>query len=386
MSMNKHNTRGTLYVSHVPIMLLGFVVTTLLMADVLVGAKLYQATVERNAQTEGGANMGPAPTSMEVLMLGDVGLQDEIVQSARQADGTYKFDFAFDRISDELNACDLRIINQETSLAPADPDYVGAQGQEVAWAPTDAVAALAAKVDACGFSAVMDATDSMYLFERNGLKVGVLTYASLASDEGVADQPLETEQPPDATATPLPYEQTIREDVAKVMDTGAELLVVCPRWGNGYETQPTDEQRAYAGLFCELGADVVFGCHPHMLQPVELLHNTEGHRTVCFYSVGTFLTATDAPTESFIGGIARVTLTRDKDGTCGVAAANLVPTVTCRTVGPNMGAYQLKDWTYELADESSVPFLTPDYAHAFCAQLLGHGFDDASGRYVVDLS
>jgi hypothetical protein len=123
-----------------------------------------------------------------------------------------------------------------------------------------------------------------------------------------------------------------------------------------------------------------------MLQPVELLHNAEGHRTVCFYSVGTFLTATDAPTESFIGGIARVTLTRDKDGTCGVAAANLVPTVTCRTVGPNMGAYQLKDWTYELADESSVPFLTPDYAHAFCAQLLGHGFDDASGRYVVDLS
>ena len=360
-------------------------VVALLVLDVVVGAKFFWALQENEAKARTNEGVVTSATSMEAMMIGDVGLQDEIVQSAQQSDGSYRFDFVFDHIADQLDDCNLCIIDQETVLEASDTKRT--KKQEPAKRIMDAPEALAATLDKQGFNIAMKSKDTVHLFERNGLKVGVLTYASLLSDDDQnADKQASADGQSKVANTALPHENKIREDVAKVLDAGAEMLIACPRWGNDYDTQPSDEQLAYAKLFCDLGVDVIFGCHPHMLQPVELLQNAEGHRTVCFYSVGTFVTTDDAQIESYIGGIARVSLERDDHAAYTVGAASLIPTVTCRTIGPHMSAYQLKDWTYALAEESYASSLTPDYVHAFCAQLLGRGFDDASGVYVLDLT
>lgn len=54
-------------------------------------------------------------------------------------------------------------------------------------------------------------------------------------------------------------------------------------WGVPYERQPTEQDRAKARQFIELGADAVIGHHPHILQPIEIYKGRP-----ILYSVGNF--------------------------------------------------------------------------------------------------
>lgn len=50
--------------------------------------------------------------------------------------------------------------------------------------------------------------------------------------------------------------------------TGA-LIIVNIHGGSEYVTKPTESQRTLYEKVCDAGADVVFGSHPHVLQPIE---------------------------------------------------------------------------------------------------------------------
>jgi len=368
-------TRGTFHIQAIATAVLAVVIVALLALEAVVGLKVYRALGATNAQAQ---ESGARSTRMNALMIGDISLQDDVVASARKDDGTYEFGFVFDHVADQVEGCDLSIVNQEST-----------PGQTKKSTNNDIASALAQEEGKRGFGIVAKPDDSAYLFERNGLKVGVLTYATLDDELGkpsTKDKASTQKDEEDQNAIALPYEQLIRADIAKVRDTGAEMIVVCPRWGNDYDTTPSEAERAYAQLFCDLGVDVVFGCHPQVLQPVELLQNANGHKTACFYSVGAFVPANSTRTETCIGGIARVSLARDDNGQCTVDAASLTPTVICRTAkGHHKGVYPMSDWTYKLARQSEMPYLTPDYVTAYCKRLLGPGFDSDAGVYTLDL-
>lgn len=360
------------------------------------------------------------PASMEVMMIGDVLMHDELVDSGYVGDGSYDFGFIFDHIAGYIGAADLRILNQESVMGAPERGYhlvVGEVGP-IMNTPT----ALADTEAAYGFNLILNAhnhvldlgydglahemdywkaaypqipvigvnnphaapddtsqdyVNNVYVYEHNGLKVGVLNYTWWTND--LFDD--------EASHKYVSYlsEEKIRSDVEKARANGAEMIIACPHWGVQYDTTPSEEELTYARLFCDLGVDVIFGNHPHILQPVEVLTNDEGHRTVCFYSVGNFVAAGGMETDTLMGGIARATLQRHEDGTYEVSAASMVPTVICYTVGPHMSAYPLSEWTYELAAESRRSALTPDYAHAFLSNLLGPGFDNESCVYTVSL-
>lgn len=62
--------------------------------------------------------------------------------------------------------------------------------------------------------------------------------------------------------------ETMVETVESAAEV-ADLVVVTVHWGMELETEPTPEDRARAAAMIEAGADVVFGHHPHRLQPLE---------------------------------------------------------------------------------------------------------------------
>jgi poly-gamma-glutamate synthesis protein (capsule biosynthesis protein) len=72
----------------------------------------------------------------------------------------------------------------------------------------------------------------------------------------------------------------------------ADIVVVCAHFGNEYQRLPSEYQRRWVRTFLELGADVVFGAHPHVLQPVEMfsVRQADGSEKVVpvFYSLGNF--------------------------------------------------------------------------------------------------
>ncbi len=354
------------------------------------------------------------------MMIGDVLMHDEIIDSGVQSDGSYNFDFVYDNIKEYIDAADWRILNQETVMGDPSIGYhltMGAAGPKMN-TPT----ALADTEARFGFNTILKATNhtldlgynglgheldywkstypnipvvgvsnpndpddksrdyvnNVYIFEKDGFKVGILNYTWATNENFDATT--------DATYVSYMSEDKIRADVEKARAAGAEMLVACPHWGIEYDTQPSEEELTYSKLFCELGVDLILGAHPHILQPVEVLQNAEGHKTVCFYSLGNYVAASLMDANSLIGGIARATLNRAEDGTYSVSAASLVPVVICHTYGPNMTAFPITKWTNDLAAQGTRPQLTPDFANSFCADVLGQGYDAASGTFTLDVN
>ena len=85
-------------------------------------------------------------------------------------------------------------------------------------------------------------------------------------------------RPGGATDTREELEQDISALRAQV-----DRVVVSFHWGVPYERDPAVVDRAKARLAIDLGADVVVGHHPHIIQPLELY----GGRPI-FYSTGNF--------------------------------------------------------------------------------------------------
>lgn len=76
---------------------------------------------------------------------------------------------------------------------------------------------------------------------------------------------------------------TLLQGIAQQKAEG-NFVVVNVHGGEEYRFFPTKEQRALYESFCNAGADVVFGSHPHVLQPIERYNGS-----LIVYSLGNFL-------------------------------------------------------------------------------------------------
>lgn len=67
----------------------------------------------------------------------------------------------------------------------------------------------------------------------------------------------------------LGREQQLKDNIEKVKADGAQLIIVIFHWGNEKETVPDSNQTTLGRLAIDLGADLVCGHHPHVLQGIE---------------------------------------------------------------------------------------------------------------------
>jgi poly-gamma-glutamate capsule biosynthesis protein CapA/YwtB (metallophosphatase superfamily) len=74
----------------------------------------------------------------------------------------------------------------------------------------------------------------------------------------------------------------LQADIRRIREA-VDRVVVTFHWGVPYERTPSEQDRAKARLAVDLGADLVIGHHPHVIQPIEIY----GGRPI-FYSVGNF--------------------------------------------------------------------------------------------------
>ncbi len=119
-------------------------------------------------------------------------------------------------------------------------------------------------IDACDARGLaIAAYDRVVRLERGGVRMGMvsvdLTYCS------------------DQTA-----ERVLRAGMAD-LNRDCDLIVACMHWGKNYERLPDKSQREFGHLCINLGADLVLGCHAHILQGVERYRG----RYIC-YSLGNF--------------------------------------------------------------------------------------------------
>ncbi len=62
---------------------------------------------------------------------------------------------------------------------------------------------------------------------------------------------------------------TLDSVIPELKSQGAQLIIVSIHWGIEKDTEPSEEQTALAHKAIDLGADLVIGTHPHVLQGIE---------------------------------------------------------------------------------------------------------------------
>ena len=71
--------------------------------------------------------------------------------------------------------------------------------------------------------------------------------------------------------------------IQRLREQGAQIIVCNFHWGNELERQPNADQVEVGHWAIDAGADIVIGHHPHVLQPIE-----EYHGGIICYSLGNF--------------------------------------------------------------------------------------------------
>ena len=99
-------------------------------------------------------------------------------------------------------------------------------------------------------------------------------------------------------------EEQITKDI-RVLKQKVDFVVVSMHWGTEYELEPNEEQKSLANTIADAGADIIFGHHPHVIQPYEMITTSSGHQAHVFYSLGNFFSAQKTENTN-IGGIAKL--------------------------------------------------------------------------------
>ena len=144
---------------------------------------------------------------------------------------------------------------------------------------------------------------------ERGLKIGILAIAFYIDHEEMA------------------------EKIVSLRDQGAQVVVVSFHWGNeGYYSHTYDQQwYAYAAI--DAGASIVYGHHPHVLQPIE-----EYNGGIIYYSLGNFaFGGNDCPKDFDTAFISQEVIV-DVDGTVRLGTCTPVP--CCISPFENTNKYQ----------------------------------------------
>ena len=334
-------------------------------------------------------------------MVGDVLVHTWVWKTGEAADGTRNYDGVFEQVKPTIEALDVAMLDQETILGGTAFEFSGfptfnspqefgdaevAAGFDVALHASNhsmdmGFAGIEADLSywranhpdmvVAGIADTEEASRVIPMIERGGHKIALLNYTSTTN--GI---PLPADAP---WCVNMLDEARVEADFAAARELGAEAIVCAPHCGTEYAEGPDGVQTYWAGRFAELGADVVFCNHPHVVQPFEWKEGPGGKRVAVFWSLGNFV-STMVRMDAMVGALGHVTLDFS-GGECTVAEAGITPLITHKVFGPGLTTYRLADYTEDLAAQNAIrqsegcEGFSRQWCVDFCAQRLGDGFD-----------
>ena len=348
-------------------------------------------------QVEIEAIPSPTPPPFEeyditLMAVGDNLMHMGLVNSGKQADGSYNFDLLYEDISPYLERSDISIINQETIMAGDDKPYSG-------FPYFNSPSALADAIESAGFNVVLQSTNhtidqgldgllnaykvwqdhpgvlmvgihddpeklrDIPILEIKGIKFAILNYtygpnlgavpSNIKGYMNILCATKEGSKTGELDLTRLAPEVT--EDIQKA-DEMADIVIVCPHWGTEYATEPSGYQIKFAEQMAEAGADLIIGAHPHVPEPVSMIQTASGNSCLCYYSLGNYI-STGQNGQSMLEGMAWVVFHVTEDGVyIDENKTGVLPLVMEYLSGPLRfeGVYALDDYTDELAAKHGI--------------------------------
>lgn len=137
--------------------------------------------------------------------------------------------------------------------------------------------------------------DKIYAIKNiNGIKIGMANYTYSTFSDGrkaLNGNVLKEEANPlvntfDYNSIESFYTEA-QNVISEMKHNGADFIVFYMHWGNEYQLKANTWQKTIAQKLSNLGVDIIIGSHPHVIEPIELIHSEDGQNTtVCVYSTG----------------------------------------------------------------------------------------------------
>lgn len=268
-------------------------------------------------------------TEATILSAGDIIAHMPQIKYAGEAGsgGAYDFSNTFKYVKDIISEADYAVVNFETTLAGPNVAYSGFPSFN---APDELLdAAKGAGFDMMLFAnnhcydtnlagllrtqeqfashgldyigAKKDPSDDAYaIVDINGIKVGMFNYADDLSGGATDRRTINGKAIKNGELGYMNlYNLSLLDElysevesvIAKMKSEGADIIIAYMHWGSEYKIKHNNYQAEVAQALADRGVDVIIGGHPHVIEEAEILtsKNDPGHRTLCFYSLGNFV-------------------------------------------------------------------------------------------------
>ncbi|MCC5909618.1 MAG: CapA family protein [Clostridiaceae bacterium] len=268
----------------------------------------------------------PPPAEIVIAAVGDIMVHGPQLRAQYDSESNqYDFTNNFQFVKDYLKEADLTIGNLETTFAGEEKGYSSFPMFNTPDALADALKEAGFQIISTANNHTIDTgskgmfrtvdvlesrglkvtgtrrdenTDNFIIETINDIKVGLTSYTYETPRFGEYKTLNGIKMPKEIEdhINSFSYEY-LDEDLLKIEETikemkgqGAEVIVFYVHWGEEYQRQPNRYQRYIAHQLSNYGVDIVFGSHPHVIQPIEFIESEDGEqKTLVVYSLGNFL-------------------------------------------------------------------------------------------------
>jgi len=294
----------------------------------------------------------PEDIIITILAAGDaMAHESQLIHDYDNNPDTYEFGPSFSEIKESVSKADFAMLNLETSVAGSELGYSGYPDFNT---PISFVKAIqdcgfdlitlsnnhvidrgeigvkntienlnALGVDHTGLSHDEATFYDYYIKDIEGIKVAVLAYTwkspSISNYENgnyILRFWDDTEQ--------------VKQDINNVRAFGADVVIMVPHWGEEYHRNFSKKQRKMAEEFISYGADIIFGSHPHVVQPIERIsvedEKGNSREGIVVYSLGNFL-ANMRNRYNNTGILASIQIRKSHDGQIKFGEISYIPTL-----------------------------------------------------------
>ena len=334
-------------------------------------------------------------TTIHLTAIGDIMCHGPNYKAAYNA-STNSYDFSpfFENISKYTSKADLTIGNLETTFAGEACGYSGYptfnSPAELGQAIKDiGVDVLGTANNHCmdkgysGLSSTLDVLDEMEFShmgtsrsdeEQNSIlvrNVNGINIAFLAFTYGTNGITIPKDK---SFCVNLIDKDLILKQLESAKRMNVDMICVNMHWGVEYQTSPNSEQKDLADFLFKNGVDIIFGSHPHVLQPMEKRTVTldDGSTKDCFviYSLGNFISnQSDVNTQDTI--ILNLQITKSgKDGKISIDSFDYIPVYCYNKGSSSKNRYELIDLKKSISDyENGTSSISSSLYNTFKSEL-----------------
>lgn len=334
--------------------------------------------------------------TISLVAVGDNFAHESVIESGKNDDGTYNYDFLFEGIKDEIMSADISAIYQTMIIAGNDK---GLSGYPLFNTPEEMMSAIQntgfdialmasnhttdmgvdgikscielwkkyAGVLPVGINESEESSVNIPIIEVKGKRVAILNYTyglnkpiTSTSDQYMVNY-LGALNSATGEASQTTLSEAVLSDIQRASNQ-ADFVVVFPCWGDEYTFETGTVEKKWAKQMIEAGANLIIGAHTHYIGEVEQITADNGNTSMCYYSLGNFCSSFNNPS-TMVGALAKVNIVFEGDNVyVDTETSGVIPIVTHYTHSGNaddemaniVGIYPISEYTSDMAASHGI--------------------------------